>query len=76
MTNKTQNDLLTAREDRDFRIHHAKFQADKEFVAKVYEIKERDGVTKSAAIAATGMSRQAFWVIENGLKSLDRTDSS
>lgn len=69
MTNKTQNDLATAREDRDFRIRYAKQQADREFVEKVYQIKERDGVTKTAAIEATGMSRQAFWDIERLLKS-------
>lgn len=73
MTNKTQNDLLTAREDRDHQIQHAKKQADKEFVEKVYKIKERDGVTKTDAVLGTGMSRQAFWNIESGL---DRTDSS
>lgn len=68
MTNKTQNDLATAREDRDHRIQYAKRQADREFVEKVYQIKERDGVTKTAAIEATGMSRQAFWDIERTLK--------
>lgn len=81
MTNKTQNDLATAREDRDYRIRYAKRVADMEFIEKVYEIKERDGVTKSAAIAGTGMSRQAFWGIERSLNrnanpNVDETDSS
>jgi hypothetical protein len=65
ISEKTKDDLMDARINRDIEIENAK----KKFVEKVTSIAKRDGITESAAAVCTGMSRQAFWGFKKRLKS-------